>query len=485
MRGNAPVNSSIPAGDQHVDPATGQQPDVTSRPRRRRLRRLVARVVLGLVALVVTLALASGGIFVYARVRLNQAKVTCGACRVDTASSALAGPMNILVLGSDARPGQAELGQRADTIAILHVDFSSTPSAGKAVLINIPRDLRVKAPDGQFVKINSFYNTGPSAMVQAVTAFTGLSIDHYVEVNFAGFASLVDTLGGVRMRFSQAITDPNSGLDVPAGCVTLHGDQALAFVRLRSIDSDYGRIARQQLFVQLVMRQLLSAGTLLNPVKVVDLADLAAANVKTDTGLGTALMERLALQLRDFEPGNLDFRVVPAFNQTIGGVAFLTPYAGESASLFDAIRNGDPLPDYGTQGTTTPPPGVEVVLLNGSGQADAGAQAAVDLQGAGYDVLTTGSAGGTTYPSSGVFFTPGNQDRATALAQAFGEAAPQPLPAALAAQVPAGGAGAGVVLLLGQDYQAGMAGLAAASSGDLPAGPAAALPGSSLGVTAC
>ena len=143
-------------------------------------------------------------------------------------------------------------------------------------------------------------------MVQAVNSFTGLPIDHYVEVNFSGFRNIVDTLGGVRVRFSQPVNDPDSGLNVPAGCVTLGGDQALAFVRVRHVDSDYGRIARQQFFVQLVMKQVLTAGTLLNPLKVIDLVNAGAGNVTTDSGLGAGNIEKLAVQLRNFTARAVD-----------------------------------------------------------------------------------------------------------------------------------------------------------------------------------
>jgi len=192
MSGNAPTGTEVPGGEELLEPAPDiahdvpEAPSAPGLPHRRRLRRVLKYA--GILMLVFVLA--AGGLVGYARFRLGRHHVVaCLACR---STDGATGPMNVLVLGSDRRPGDTAGSQRADTIALLHVDFK----ASKAILVSLPRDLRVKAPNGQFVKINSFYNQGPTAMVQAVNSFTGLPIDHYVEVNFTGFRNIVDTLGG-------------------------------------------------------------------------------------------------------------------------------------------------------------------------------------------------------------------------------------------------------------------------------------------------
>ncbi len=428
----------------------------------------------GILALVI--ALVGGGVVAYAFFKLGPHKtVACPACRAK--GGAGSGPINVLVLGSDERSDPNEQkGQRADTIAILNVDFKTS----KAVLVSLPRDLRVKAPNGQFVKINSFYNEGATAMVQAVTAFTGLPIDHYVEVNFSGFSNIVDTLGGVRVRFSHAVNDPDSGLNVPAGCVTLNGAQALGFVRVRHVDSDYGRIARQQFFVQLVMGKVLSAGTLLNPLKLVPLINVGAANVKTDEGLDVATMRKLAFQLRNFSPKDVDFRVVPSVGQTVAGASYVIPYPGQTAALFDAIKSHTPLPDYGKQGTPVSPANVRTTILNGTTTPGLETQARADLKAAGYPVIATGGADSTGYASTVVYYTPGNVDKASLLAQVYVGAETQPLPARIRADGDA-------VVVLGQDYAQGKvtAVPSASPSPLLPAGPPQAIPTSALSVSAC
>jgi LCP family protein required for cell wall assembly len=348
------------------------------------------------------------------------------------------------VLGADRSHQGA--GQQADTIAILHVDFHTS----RAVLVSIPQDLLVKAPSGRLVEINSFYDQGATAMVQAVTAFTGLPIDHYVEVNFTGFRTIVDTLGGVRIRFSRPVDDPDSGLDVPAGCVSMDGDRALAFVRLRTNDpaGDYGRIARQQFFVRLVMGRLLSAGTLLNPVKVVHLVGTGAANVRTDRGLGAATMERLAFRLRTFGPADLDFRMVPSRTMESGGRPSTVSDAAQSAALFDAIKNGAPLPGYGKLGADLSPASVHATVLNGTSTPGLTARAEAGLTAAGYAVVATGNAGSDSYASTVVYYRPGSLDKAGLLAQVYGGAPVAPLPPEIRA-------GGDAVVVLGRDYAQG------------------------------
>ena len=499
---------ALPDGPAGEGPA-GPEVDLPAEPAHpaRRGRRAVRRALVALGVLALVVVQIAGGIVGYARFKLGRHKtVACSACLSTDSTTA---PMNVLVLGSDSRAGMTpqqlqqydptgqdrNSGQRADTIAVLHVNFKTS----KAILVSLPRDLRVKAPDGTFVKINSFYNKGATAMVQAVESFTGLNIDHYVEVNFVGFQNIVDTLGGVHIRFSRKVVDPNSGLNVPAGCDLLHGDQALAFVRVREIDSDYGRIARQQFFVQLVMKQVLSAGTLLNPLKVISLINVGAANVTTDTGLGAGSIEKLALQLRNFTQGSVDFRVVPSQPQYIGGIAYVIPFVGQSATLFDAIKNATPLPDYGKQGSAVAPSSVGTTILNGTTTTGLENQAESALQAQGYHVIATGPAPATTATATVVYYTPGNVDKASLLSQAFGDAPVEPLP-------PAVQAGGDAVVVLGPDYAQGKAAPVPSASpsvvpspgapattaagspsaaADQPAGPATALPTSSLEVASC
>ena len=459
-------------------------------PGRRRLRttrrgRILRRLLgsLALIALVVVIA--GVALFFHTRALVDRTGVSCSACAPEQAQ----GPMNVLVLGSDSRavldpqdlshydPTAADRnsGQRADSIVLLHID----PTAAKAVALALPRDLRVPSPGGGFQKINGFYNQGVSAMVKAVHDFTGLPVNHYVEVNFNSFRTITDALGGVNVRFTRKVVDPDSGLNQPAGCNLLTGDQALAFVRVRHIDSDYGRIARQQLFIKLMMDKVLSAGTLLNPQKVVNLINLGAGNVGHDTGLGLSTMSSLALRFRHFSSNDLDFRVVPSLPQPDGYVVAST---AQSTALFTALRTGRQLPDYGKQGVSAVDAStVAATILNGTKLAGVAAQASAALTAKGYTVLRTGNADRSDYAATVVYYTAGNQEKAQFLATQLGAAQVQPVPAAL--KVSNGDA----VVVLGMDYSpnAKLPKVSAPANPLLPAGPPVVEPAAQPWFSAC
>jgi LCP family protein required for cell wall assembly len=302
---------------------------------------------------VLVLGLAGGVMLYYARLRLQANSQDIGGL----ASQAPQEPMNVLVVGSDSRAGLSpsdlekhdptgrdrNSGRRADTIVLVHLDERRE----QVVLVHFPRDLRVRNSNGRFGKINAVYQSGPEAMVRMVQSFSGLPIHHFVEVDFNGFQKIVDAIGGVEVFFERPINEPDSGLDVPAGCVELKGDQALAFVRLRKIDDDFGRIARQQLFIRLVLEKVTSATTFLNPVKAVKLVTLAADNVTTDAQLSASDIRTMALRLRTFDPDRVDMRVVPSAPKRVKGISYVIADPKKSSELFAAIRDRQPLPDHG------------------------------------------------------------------------------------------------------------------------------------------
>jgi LCP family protein required for cell wall assembly len=195
---------------------------------------------------------------------------------------------NYLIVGSDSRAGltaadkkklhtgSAE-GKRTDSMMILH-----TGSNG-STLLSLPRDSnvtiptfrgsesgKIKGPLGQN-KLNAAYAfDGPQLLVRTVEYNTGLHIDHYVEIGFAGFAGIVDAVGGVDMTLDQGFKDKYSGADFKAGKQTLNGEQALAFVRTRHAfaASDLQRTKNQQKFLAALAHQVATPSTVLNPFKL-------------------------------------------------------------------------------------------------------------------------------------------------------------------------------------------------------------------------
>ncbi|WP_217141960.1 LCP family protein [Streptomyces sp. AC627_RSS907] len=196
---------------------------------------------------------------------------------------------NYLIVGSDSREGMTDEqkkdlhtgsaeGKRTDSMMILHTgDNGST-------LISLPRDSDVEIPSfvgsdsgkkyegtGRHVKLNAAYaEDGPELLVRTIEYNTGLRLDHYVEIGFAGFANIVDSVGGVEIDIPQDIKDTKSGADLKKGKQTLNGEEALAFVRTRYAlpGSDLDRTKNQQKFLSALASQVATPSTVLNPFKL-------------------------------------------------------------------------------------------------------------------------------------------------------------------------------------------------------------------------
>ncbi|MEU9217991.1 LCP family protein [Streptomyces sp. NPDC048376] len=215
---------------------------------------------------------------------------------------------NYLIVGSDSREGMTDEqkkdlhtgsaeGKRTDSMMILHTgDNGST-------LISLPRDSDVEIPSfvgsesgkkypgtGRHTKLNAAYaEDGPELLVRTVEHNTGLRLDHYVEIGFAGFANIVDAVGGVEMDIPQDIKDKKSGADFQKGKQTLNGEEALAFVRTRYAlaGSDLDRTKNQQKFLSALASQVATPSTVLNPFKLYPTmgAGLDSLIVDKDMGL--------------------------------------------------------------------------------------------------------------------------------------------------------------------------------------------------------
>ncbi|KMS79879.1 transcriptional regulator [Streptomyces regensis] len=196
---------------------------------------------------------------------------------------------NYLIVGSDSREGMSKEdekklhtggaeGKRTDSMMILHVGDNGD------TLISLPRDSDVVVPSyqgstsgktypaqGRHAKLNATYaEDGPTLLVRAIEANTGLRIDHYVEIGFQGFASIVDAVGGVEIDIDKGFKDKWSGADFKAGKQTLNGQQALAFVRTRHAfaASDLQRTKNQQKFLAALAHQVATPSTVLNPFRL-------------------------------------------------------------------------------------------------------------------------------------------------------------------------------------------------------------------------
>lgn len=321
-----------------------------------------------------------------------------------------------LLLGSDTRAGlskqqQARFGkqtkgkgQRTDTIIVARIDSVHK----RTTVLSIPRDLRVEIPGYGMNKINTAFGDGRDVLVRTVEKLIGMQINHYVEINFVGFQSLVNALGGVPICVSQPMIDPLAGLRLPtAGCYDLKGPQALAFVRARHIQGDiipdFSRIARQQQFLRALINKALSVGAIF---KIPRFIEAAKSNLRYDDSLSLEDIQDLAHRLASLGQGNVQFRTLPATPVTVNGEDFVQLVQPAASKLLSRIREGRVLGQIGLESAGTPisPANITVRVYDAGsgGKADAVAKY---LERAGFvvDVQPTrrGLRADTIYAGSG------------------------------------------------------------------------------------
>ncbi len=258
-----------------------------------------------------------------------------------------------LLVGSDSRQNltpeqQAELGTggdigngHTDTIMLVHLPalWSDTPTT----MVSIPRDSYVEIPDNGTDKINaSFAYGGAPLLAQTVQQATGLRIDHYAEVEFDGFARLVDAVGGVTMCPPEPISDPLAGIDLAAGCQKLDGRNALGYVRTRATPrADLDRMVNQRQFMSTLMHRAASPAVWLNPLRWYPMANAAADSLTVDSDAHVWDLARLAWALR----GDITTTTVPIGEFTGSDSGSVVVWNEDVADqLFAALRSDTPVP---------------------------------------------------------------------------------------------------------------------------------------------
>jgi LCP family protein required for cell wall assembly len=328
-----------------------QRPPVAPRrpagppPRRRRRRPGAGLVVLLLVALLLAYPLSLGWV------------AWSSIDKVEAISSTTSTPgTTFLLVGSDSRAGltdeqvgelatgtEAEAGgQRTDTILLLHVPSGGGPS----VLVSLPRDSFVAIPGNGENKLNAaFAFGGPQLLVETVEGETGLGVDSYVETGFAGFASVVDALGGVDVCLEAPLSDPAAGIDLPAGCQQLTGPQALGFVRSRQTDAtgDLARVQRQRQLLGGIVDETLDPALLLNPPRAYRTAGAGGGGLVVDEGTGPLDLGRFLLGMRSVSGPDGVQLTVPVSNPNLSTSAGSAVEwdAERSEQLFAALRADD------------------------------------------------------------------------------------------------------------------------------------------------
>jgi len=260
---------------------------------------------------------------------------------------------NWLLVGSDSRQDlspqqQAELStggelgsSRTDTILLVHIPHLG--SGQPATMVSIPRDSYVAIPGYGSDKINAaFAEGGPPLLTQTVEMATGIRVDHYAEIGFGGFGAIVDALGGIDVCPPEAISDPLAGIDLPAGCQTLDGRNALGYVRSRATPrADLDRMLHQREFMSAMLHRAASPAVWLNPLRWFSVPHAAVAALVVDQDAHVWNLTRLGWALH----GSLATVTVPIGEFTGNDSGSVLIWDSEAASaLFDALRTDSAIP---------------------------------------------------------------------------------------------------------------------------------------------
>lgn len=239
-------------------------------------------------------------------------------------------PLNILVMGSDTRDGEGNNidgltggGERSDTTILFHLSADRSRAYG----VSIPRDSMVNRPEcktmdgdsipgGNPVMWNEAFSVGgPACTIRQFEQITGVRLDHFIVVDFEGFRDMVDAIGGVQVCIPETIDDRSHGIYIEAGTRKIAGQEALNYVRERYVvgnGSDIGRMKRQQAFIAAMAHQVVSAGTLANPLKIVRFAEAATKSLQLDKDLtNLKSIGELGYEFRDIGLDKIQFITIP------------------------------------------------------------------------------------------------------------------------------------------------------------------------------
>jgi LCP family protein required for cell wall assembly len=373
--------------------------------------------------------------------------------------------VNILLIGLDSRKDQngqplppqvldqlhagdgTEGGYNTNTLILMHIPADGS----KATAFSIPRDDAVDIPGEHKDKIKNAYgyakdkaeqhlraqgmtdqptleklsrDAGRRATLQVVRNLTGVPIDHFAEVNLAGFYDLATALGGVDVCLNHSVKDDYSGADFPAGRQTLTGSQALSFVRQRHglPNGDLDRTHRQQAFLASVAAKLRSAGTFTDTTKLSNLISVATKDVVIDSGWDVL---SFAQQAQGLSGGNMHFQTLP-----IQGYA--TTNDGEDINVIDPAQiktivqrafgvavTGTPASPSSHPAPAPASSAVTVDVVNASGTTGLAATVSDALTAQGFATGTLGNAAGSSGHST-VTYGPGGHNDATRIAQTLG-----------------------------------------------------------------
>ena len=415
----------------------------TSKPRRTWPQRLL----IGFNVCVIVVALGTAAVFGYVNTKLATVQRLALSGALTEPDPAPGAPQNFLIVGTDsdlgldaddpALQGRGQVsGARGDTIMILHVD----PGEHSAALLSLPRDLWVEiAGQGIHSKINSALGVGgggtagPATLISTIEENFDIPINHYVEVDFAGFENLIEAIDGVPIYFNTGIRDYDPGdgrahtaIEIPGpGCYTLDPQQALAYARSRHMQyqkvpgdpstwrsdngNDLGRIQRQQDFVRRVLKRAITKG-IRDPLVMNDLVNAGVSSVRMDENLSAGAIIDLGRTFRNFDPDDLVTSQLPVYPETINSAAALELKMPAAEAVLAPFQTGSADVDPRLRA-------VSVTVHNGTGRSNEATNVTRALQKVGFTVGQPSDELGVTDEASIIRYSPGQEAAARLLAR--------------------------------------------------------------------
>ncbi|WP_405798786.1 LCP family protein [Streptomyces sp. NBC_01506] len=378
-----------------------------ARPRNRRGKRRILLWVSSVLALLI-LGTAGAGYLYYRHLdsKLKKEDLTLGDKPMadHKANSAGQTPLNILLIGSDARDSEAnqKLGGAKETFGappladvqmLLHVSADRSNMS----VVSMPRDTMLKMPkctDPETGKVypastvneqtnESLGRGGPGCTVATWYELTGITIDHFMMIDFAGVVSMADAIGGVPVCVQDNVYSRNSqgkgsGLKLEKGENVIQGEQALQWLRTRygfEDGTDLARTHAQHMYMNSMVRELRKGAKLTDPGKLMSLAEAATEALTVDKGLGGKKLYDLADELKQVPTNRITMATMPNVYGTGSESGRVYPKPGDAEQLFEMVRDDVPLdgkaskrkPPAESKDPAAEPAEIGVLVRNGTG----------------------------------------------------------------------------------------------------------------------
>jgi LCP family protein required for cell wall assembly len=414
-----------------------------SRKRRKR-KKIITGVLVGVLVLLLVGGGAAFGYLNYLNGNLHKG-ITDQLKNVLSPVDTPTDPFYVLLLGTDGSAARDEdeefagTSYRSDSIMLARVD----PQSKKVVIISIPRDTRVDLGEYGYQKINAALAFGGAELaVEAVSKLAGVPISHYAEINFDGFADIVNTLGGIEVDVPMTIDDDEAGGYLAAGLQTLDGGQALILCRSRHAYDEYGagdlyRAANQRLVLSAIAQKVLDA----------DVATIAstvtALSQYVTTDMDVQDIVAVAQTLKGINASDdIYSAVAPTTSEYIDEISYQILDEDEWKEMIDRVNQGLPpteadeideltgtvLSNAGgaTSDSVKIDSGASINVRNGSDTSGLAAQAQVYLEEMGYSTIDVGNADADDYTTTLILYKESDDSaQAQAMAAKFGVGQPQ------------------------------------------------------------